>query len=200
MWVGLSNSALVARRRPELFRKWAHYRLLRVSLQRYVSDNEAEKSGCQNKGSQSKAVRTIHLDSRKLLRLPHRNKNSTPFTNNPFRWTRVYSATPTLPKRITKTVRSENNSLTLARSVVATLKNAFVVIHLTRYYQVVSVYTFQTPNKADKVRHGLSRCSAFDVTMLFAGGLDRKVSRIHRELRVDPAQGHAEVSRAHGLI
>ncbi|KAH7727514.1 Protein Y95B8A.12 b [Aphelenchoides avenae] len=30
------------------------------------------------------------------------------------------------------------------------LKNAFVVIHLTRYYQVVSVYTFQTPNKADK--------------------------------------------------
>uniref|UniRef100_A0A914Q6C8 DH domain-containing protein n=2 Tax=Panagrolaimus TaxID=55784 RepID=A0A914Q6C8_9BILA len=31
------------------------------------------------------------------------------------------------------------------------LKNAFVVIHLTRYYQVVSVYTLQTSNKSEKV-------------------------------------------------
>uniref|UniRef100_A0A0N5B1B9 DH domain-containing protein n=1 Tax=Syphacia muris TaxID=451379 RepID=A0A0N5B1B9_9BILA len=30
------------------------------------------------------------------------------------------------------------------------LKFAFVIIHLTRYYQVVSVYTFQTANKTDK--------------------------------------------------
>uniref|UniRef100_A0A7E4US73 Pleckstrin homology domain-containing family G member 7 n=1 Tax=Panagrellus redivivus TaxID=6233 RepID=A0A7E4US73_PANRE len=30
------------------------------------------------------------------------------------------------------------------------LKNAFVVIHLTRYYQVVSVYTMQAPTKTEK--------------------------------------------------
>ncbi|KAI6182668.1 hypothetical protein M3Y97_00405500 [Aphelenchoides bicaudatus] len=31
-----------------------------------------------------------------------------------------------------------------------TLKNAFVLIHLTRYYQVLSVYTLQTETKAEK--------------------------------------------------
>lgn len=34
---------------------------------------------------------------------------------------------------------------------LVSLKNAFVVIHLTRYYQAVSVYTFQTLNNIEKV-------------------------------------------------
>ncbi|KAI1718600.1 rhoGEF domain-containing protein [Ditylenchus destructor] len=36
------------------------------------------------------------------------------------------------------------------QNLSASLKNAFVVIHLTRYYQVVSVYTLQALNKAEK--------------------------------------------------
>ncbi|VDO63453.1 unnamed protein product [Onchocerca flexuosa] len=32
-----------------------------------------------------------------------------------------------------------------------TLKYAFVIIHLTRYYQVVSIFTLQAANKQDKV-------------------------------------------------
>ncbi|CAD5206637.1 unnamed protein product [Bursaphelenchus okinawaensis] len=35
-------------------------------------------------------------------------------------------------------------------NVSAPLKNAFVVIHLTRYYQVLSVYTLQTSSKQEK--------------------------------------------------
>lgn len=34
---------------------------------------------------------------------------------------------------------------------VVSLKFAFVIIHLTRYYQVVSIYTLQAANKRDKV-------------------------------------------------
>jgi len=60
------------------------------------------------------------------------------------------------------------------------LKNAFVVIHLTRYYQVISVYTLQTTSKADKVIALINYCHMMSPPCACSGGVDREVSGTYR--------------------
>lgn len=41
--------------------------------------------------------------------------------------------------------------------MTAFLKNSFVIIQITRFQQVIAVYTLQAPNEASKVAMGTER-------------------------------------------